>query len=125
MFQNGLDPGQFKWKMFNTFGYSIGPVSASLQWQHLPSIRSAESAATPNTPFTGAAAYDLINLSATYSIGKSVVIRGGIDNLFDKWPPITEVDTAPPPGVLAGGAYNEFLYDMNGRRFYLGATVNF
>jgi iron complex outermembrane recepter protein len=125
VFQNGLDPGQFKWKMFNTFGYSIGPVSASLQWQHLPSIRSAESAATPNTPFTGAAAYDLINLSATYSIGKSVVIRGGIDNLFDKWPPIAEVDNAPPPGVLSGGAYNEFLYDMNGRRFYLGATVNF
>jgi outer membrane receptor protein involved in Fe transport len=123
--QNGFDPGQFRWKMFNTFGYGIGPWAASLQWQHLSAMHSAEYPNTPTTPFTGAPAYDLINLSATFSIGKSVVIRGGVDNLFDKWPPITEVDTAPPPGVLPGGAYNDFLYDVNGRRFYLGATVNF
>jgi outer membrane receptor for ferrienterochelin and colicin len=123
--QNGLDPGEFKWKMFNTFGYSLGSWSASLQWEHLPSIQSNEYPTNHATTFTGAAAYDLINLNATYSIGKSVVIRAGIDNLFDKWPPITEVDTAPPPGILPGGAYNEILYDMNGRRFYLGATVSF
>jgi outer membrane receptor protein involved in Fe transport len=123
--ENGLDQGEFRWKMFNTFGYSLGPWSASLQWQHLPSIHAAEYPRTPTTPFTGAAAYDLLNLSASYTVGKSIVIRAGIDNLFDKWPPLTEVDTAPPPGLLAGGAYNEFLYDMNGRRFFLGATVNF
>jgi outer membrane receptor protein involved in Fe transport len=123
--QNGFDPGQFRWKMFNTFGYGIGPWSASLQWQHLSAMHAAEYPRTPTTPFTGAPAYDLINLSATFSIGKSLVIRGGIDNLFDKWPPVTEVDTAPPPGVLPGGAYNDFLYDVNGRRFYLGATVSF
>jgi outer membrane receptor protein involved in Fe transport len=122
---NGLDPGAFKWKMFNTFGYSVGPWNGSIQWQHLPSIHSNEYPTTPTSPFTGAKSYDLINLSASFSIGKSVTIRGGVDNLFDKWPPITEVDATPPAGLLAGGAYNEFLYDMNGRRFYLGATVNF
>ena len=123
--QNGLDPGAFKWKMFNTFGYAVGPWAGALQWQHLPSIHSNEYPTQPATPFSGAKAYDLVNLSASYSIGKSIVIRGGVDNLFDKWPPITEVDASPPPGLLAGGAYNEYLYDMNGRRFYLGATVNF
>ena len=40
--QNGLDPGEFRWKMFNTVGYTLGPVSAAVQWQHLPSIHSAE-----------------------------------------------------------------------------------
>jgi len=123
--ENGLDPGAFRWKMFNTFGYTIGPWSASIQWQHLPSIRAGEYPKTRDTPFTGAGSYELFNLSASYTVGKSVVVRAGIDNLFDRWPPITEVDKAAPPGLLSGGAYNEFLYDMNGRRFFIGATVNF
>jgi outer membrane receptor protein involved in Fe transport len=123
--QNGLDPGAFQWRMFNTFTYSLNRVSAWIQWQHLPSVKAVESGTIPNTPFTGAASYDLFNLGATYAIGKSVLIRAGIDNVLDKSPPLTEVDTAPPPGVLPGGAYNEFLYDMNGRRYYVGVTVNF
>jgi outer membrane receptor protein involved in Fe transport len=123
--QNGLDPGAFQWRMFNTFGYTVGPMYASIQWQHIPETKAVEAATVPNTPFTGAASYDLFNLALTYAIGKSVLVRGGIDNVLDKSPPLTEVDTAPPPGLLRGGAYNEFLYDMNGRRYYLGLTVNF
>ena len=123
--QNGLDPGEFKWKMFNTFGYSLGPVTAAIQWQHLPSIHSAEYPSQPKTPFTGASAYDLINFSAVYSLGKNLTLRAGIDNLFDKAPPITEVDNANPPGTLSGGAYNDVLYDVNGRRFFLGGTLKF
>jgi iron complex outermembrane recepter protein len=123
--QNGIDPGEFRWKMFNTFGYGIGPFSASLQWQHLPGVHSNEYPLTPDTPFSGAASYELFNLSATYTVGKMLTVRAGIDNLFDKAPPLTEVDSNPPPGTLRGGAFNEYLYDMNGRRFFIGATVNF
>jgi outer membrane receptor protein involved in Fe transport len=125
--QNGLNPGAFRWKMFNTFGYHIGKWNASLQWQHLP---SADSASKPGndavdrpTPTTGVGSYDVFALTGSFAVLKGTEIRFGVDNLFDKAPPMIEVNQAPPSGVLAGGRIDDINYDVNGRRFYLGATV--
>lgn len=121
--QNGLNPGTFEWEMLNTFGYSFGKWNASLQWQHLPSAKSATYPFNPATTVQGVASYDVFALNGTFAVTKDAMIRFGVDNLFDKAPPLTEVNSAPPPGILAGGAINDVLYDINGRRFYLGATV--
>ncbi|HWJ69730.1 MAG TPA: TonB-dependent receptor [Sphingobium sp.] len=125
--ENGLNPGSFRWKMLNTFGYSLGPVTVSLQWQHLPSAKSIAYPSTPTTPFIGAPAYDLFNLSGSFAITQDATIRWGVDNLFDKAPPITEYN--PTPGGLANGVganpFNAYFYDLNGRRFYMGATFKF
>ncbi|MET0290862.1 MAG: TonB-dependent receptor [Steroidobacteraceae bacterium] len=123
--QNGINPGNFRWKMFNTVGYSLGDWSASLQWQHTPSIKSAESVQFPTTTIQGAGSYDVFALNGTYSLPRDVQLRFGIDNLLDKSPPINGVNSAPAPGTLPGGTINDVLYDVNGRRFYLGATVKF
>jgi outer membrane receptor protein involved in Fe transport len=111
--QNELNPGSYDWKMFNTFSYNISQWTASLQWQHFPSIKSATAAYVPDT-FT-----------------KDAVIRFGIDNLFDKAPPLLNRNTDPnlPPYLLPGGnfggtdASNPALYDFIGRVFWLGATL--
>jgi outer membrane receptor protein involved in Fe transport len=127
--QNGLNPGAYRWKMFNTFGYGIDRWSASLQWQHLPSVKSATYPANHATRLVGASSYDLFNLSGSFAFTKDAVIRLGIENVLDKEPPLMERNSAPPPGVLAGGTFGganasaPALYDFNGRRFYLGATV--
>lgn len=121
--QNGLDPGMFKWKMFSTFGYGIGKWNAMLQWQHLPSLKSATYPLNHATTSRGAGSYDVFALSGSYAVLKGTEIRFGVDNLFDKEPPVTEVNSSPPPNVLAGGTINDILYDVNGRRYYLGATV--
>jgi iron complex outermembrane recepter protein len=121
--QNGLDPGAFRWRMFNTFGYQIGRWSASLQWQHLPSIKAAEAAGVASTSVVGADSYDVFALGATYSVGKAITIRAGIDNLFDKAPPLTE--TVPGAPYVTSAAFNDTLYDINGRRFYVGGQVKF
>lgn len=123
--QNGLNPGEFRWKMFNTIGYRFADWNVALQWQHLPSIKSAESVSDPTTTITGAGSYDAFALNGSYAVGKDISIRFGIENLLDKAPPVTGVNTKPPAGVLAGGAINDVLYDVNGRRFYVGATVKF
>jgi outer membrane receptor protein involved in Fe transport len=129
--QNELNAGSFKWKMLNTFGYSIDRWSASLQWQHLPAIDSITAATNPATTIMGAPSYDLIGLNGSFAFAKDAVVRFGVENLFDKAPPLLERNSAPPPFVLAGGTFgganssNPALYDFIGRRFYVGATVKF
>jgi outer membrane receptor protein involved in Fe transport len=123
--QNGLNPGNYRWKMLDTFGYEIGNWSASLQWQHLPSIKAAEAVQFPTTPIKGAASYDVFNLNGSWALPHDIQLRFGVDNVLDKAPPITERNSQPSPGTLPGGTYNDVLYDVNGRRYFLGATVRF
>jgi iron complex outermembrane receptor protein len=123
--QNGLNAGAFKWKMLNTFGYNWGPVNLALQWRHLPGVKTETSAGTPDTSIVGASAYDLFNLNANIAIRKDVSFRLGVDNLFNKAPPLFGIDTAPQNGALPGGSYNSAYYDVNGRSFYAGINVKF
>jgi iron complex outermembrane receptor protein len=131
--QNGLNAGSFEWKMFNTFGYTVGKWSASLQWLHMPSIKSASYALNPATTLTGAPSYDLFGLSGTFSVTDNAFVRFGIENLFDKAPPLLERNADPnlPPSLLPGGnfggtdANNPALYDFIGRRFFMYAQISF
>ena len=132
--QNGLNPGSYSWKMLNTFNYTWDIWNLSLQWKHLPSIESASKPAFPAATTKGTGSYDLFAINGTVSLGQSILggnldIRFGVDNLLDKNPPVLEVNSAPPPGTLAGGNFNSaantYFYDLMGRRFYLGANFSF
>ncbi len=46
-------------------------------------------------PIAGAPAYDLFNLSSSVAVRKDVSFRFGVDNLFNKAPPLFGVNTAP------------------------------
>jgi len=124
--ENGLNPGSFRWKMLNTFSYSAGPVSVALQWQHLPAAKSFTYTSNNDTTFAGSPAYDLFNLNGSFAITRDATLRWGVDNLFDKAPPLVEYNTE---AALANGVgaspFNAYFYDMNGRRFYMGATFKF
>ncbi|WP_235911497.1 TonB-dependent receptor plug domain-containing protein [Croceibacterium soli] len=125
--ENGLNPGAFRWKMLNTFGYSVGPAEVSLQWQHLPSAKSISYPLNPNTPFVGSPAYDLFNLNGSFAVAENFTVTAGVDNLFDKAPPLVEYN-ATATGLANGiGAnpFNAYFFDLNGRRFYIGAKVDF
>ncbi|MBB5987628.1 TonB-dependent receptor plug domain-containing protein [Sphingobium lignivorans] len=123
--QNGLNGGMFRWKLLTTLGYTYGPVYLGLQWRHLPSVKSATAAQVPNTSVAGAPAYDLFNLQGSFAITRDATLRFGVDNLFDKAPPMINVDTAAVPPTLANGAYDSNNYDVIGRRFYIGAKFRF
>jgi outer membrane receptor protein involved in Fe transport len=122
---NGLNGGMFRWKLLTTLGYTYGPVHLGVQWRHLPSVRSATAAVVPTTGVAGAPAYDLFNLQGSFAITENATIRFGVDNLFDKAPPLTNVDTAATGVNLTGGAYDSNNYDTIGRRYYLGAKFKF
>jgi len=125
--ENGLNPGAFRWKMFNTFSYAIGPATVSLQWQHLPAAKSIAYTSNPATPFLGSPAYDLFNLNGTVAVTKDATIRWGIDNLFDKAPPLVEYNgsTTGLANGIGASPFNAYFFDLMGRRFYVGANFKF
>ena len=99
-----------------------------MQWQHLPSIEDATEALFPTTT-KGAPSYDIFNLYGSYALTDDVNLRFGVDNLFNKAPPLTGYNPANTDplgtGNLIGGNLGTGFYDDNGRRFYVGANVRF
>ena len=112
--------GAYRWKTFTTVNYSIGAVSAGIQWQHLPKIRSG-------TTNTGYSAYDLFSLNASYRATDNLTFRFGVDNLFDKAPVFGNTNPVANPAFyqLTGGGLNTNNYDALGRRYYFGVSAKF
>ncbi|HEY6817018.1 MAG TPA: TonB-dependent receptor [Croceibacterium sp.] len=124
--QVGTNPGSYRFKSFTTFTYAVSGATFSLQWQHKSAVDSMQSVLDTTSNITGAPAYDLFNLNGTYAITPDIQFRWGIDNLFDKAPPLTGVNlNADGRATLYGGVYDAAHYDVLGRRFFIGATFDF
>tara|TARA_A100001391_G_scaffold53249_3_gene32489 strand:+ start:20419 stop:23526 length:3108 start_codon:yes stop_codon:yes gene_type:complete len=121
--ENGLTQGVYEYRTLTTLGYTWDGLYLGLQWQHLPSIEDVPG----DNSTTGYPAYDIVALNSSYALTDDINIRFGIENLFNKAPPVGQVNTAADPalGQLAGGSFNTLFYDTNGRRFYLGANIKF
>ncbi len=108
----------FRWKLYTTLSYAVGPVSVGMRWQHLPPLDPPPGASPGEL---GAGEYNLYSLFAHWNVNDTVALRAGIDNLFDAWP---RWIGAIPGYNNAVGTTNE-NYDTTGRRFYLGINVKF
>ncbi|WP_377923196.1 TonB-dependent receptor domain-containing protein [Alteraurantiacibacter lauratis] len=122
----GLNPGAYEYRILANLGYRFGAAGINLQWQHLPSVEDTAEATQP-TPTIGAPSYNLFNLSGTYALSDAVNLRFGVDNLFNKAPPYTGVNPTAnvAAGLQSGGSFNSLFYDTIGRRFFLGANIQF
>ncbi|MGZ5860278.1 MAG: hypothetical protein ACXWI5_05575, partial [Croceibacterium sp.] len=76
--------------------------------------------------------YDIFGLSGSFTVTDNFTIRGGVDNLFNRAPPLTGYNvkfdnTSADPTLPStqGGAYNSQFYDTLGRTFYIGANAKF
>ena len=121
-FSGGLLDPQFRWKTTTTVGYSVGPYSFSARWKHLPSIRSSTSPA--NFPTS---AYNQVDISGRWAVNKTYELRGGIDNLLDVSPPISGANAGSAFANASSGAGVTYtsVYDILGRRFYVGVKARF
>ncbi|WEK46541.1 MAG: TonB-dependent receptor [Candidatus Andeanibacterium colombiense] len=126
--ENGLNTGAYRFRLLTNLSYSIGKVMVGLQWQHLSAVEDSTEATT-HTTTVGAPAYDLFALNSTYAVTDNFTVRFGVNNLFNRAPPLTNYNpantSASTTGNLIGGSYNAGYYDTNGRSFYLGANVKF
>jgi len=117
--------GLFDYLTFTRFGYTWDNINVGLNWRHLASVGSAASATNPNTTIQGAGSYDMFNFSSSYSFEKYTV-RFGIDNLFDVDPELTQSNPGGPNGGdTDSDVTNAGIYDLLGRRWYVGVQASF
>ena len=96
--------------------YNSGPVTWRLQGRMIAGLKLHKDARSPVTKTADQWYFDT---SAAVDITKGLQLFGGIDNLFNNKPPI--MGTA-----LAGDANTDpSLYDVLGRRFFVGARARF
>ncbi len=103
-------------------------ANVSVSWRHIDQVQLSSLstntflAGTPSVINRKISAYNYIDLAGTVAVGEGLQLRAGVNNLFDKDPPVIAA------GILSSfGNGNTYpgVYDVLGRTLFVGATVNF
>jgi iron complex outermembrane receptor protein len=117
----------FPWQTFTSLGYSVGNFNTTLRWRHYPAMDNFAAQANPATLTQGVSSYNLYDLSASFALRQGLTLRAGVDNLLDKEPPINGFNpgTGGPgtTGYATGMLLTGSVYDVLGRRYYLGMKL--
>ena len=119
----GVNQFAYDYRLFTTVGYAAANWGTTLRWRHLPSI-SPEGTIRTQAQYTDTESYDIFDVSGRYTFSDRYNLRFGIDNLLDKEPPIVNLRTVAE-GYTQTGVTNGAFYDVLGRRYYVGMTVQF
>ena len=110
---SGSTPPQPLWRVLSSLHYRRDAFEVKLRWRYISGMSDPNAivgyspARTPN--------YSLFDLGAKLAIGKGLTLRWGINNLFDRKPPIITF-----PGMTMAS-----VYDVSGRYFHLSAQAQF
>jgi len=126
----GTPTPEWRWKTRFTLTTPDG-IGLSVQWRYFSSVlRDTLSEDTDLSPSTGPtarpaderiAAQNYIDLTLTARIGDHYAFRLGVNNIFDREPPIA---TQLPAGFGSGNTYPQ-VYDAMGRYIFAGVTLDF
>ncbi len=118
------DP-KFRWTQTTTWEFE--EFQLNLTWRYLDDLQQDEiklgGASKADYAEPDISSYSYFDLSASFTFNENWKVRMGIDNMFDKEPPIVGNDYG---GTLENSG-NTFpaTYDPLGRAFFLGLNVNF
>ncbi|MBI3714542.1 MAG: TonB-dependent receptor [Betaproteobacteria bacterium] len=104
-------------------------LDLSLTWRHIDSVKAESTSSsplltgTPNAIDNTLASRDYIDIAAIWSITKQLTLSAGINNLFDKDPPVASGGTLA--GAFGNGNTYPQVYDAMGRRVFINATYKF
>ena len=102
-------------------------VDVSLTWRHIDSVLLDRTSSNPlltgnvNPVDRELAAQNYIDLAASWAVTKNFTLRGGINNLTDRDPPLSAQVGA---GFGNGNTYPQ-VYDALGRRVFMSVTAKF
>ena len=105
-------------------------VDLTLTWRYIGKVALDQNTPDPTLQFASFGVYDAFNreipgysyldLAVAWNAWKGLQVRGGINNLLDKDPPVVTSE------ITAGGAANTYeTYDLLGRQVYLAVTAKF
>ena len=103
-------------------------VSLGLTWRFFGSVDVDTSSGNPllkgpvNSVEKTLGSRNYFDLNASWQITKQISVLGGINNLFDKDPPIT---TVSGPSIFGNGNTFPQVYDALGRRIFITMTAKF
>jgi iron complex outermembrane recepter protein len=131
-FGNTCGAANPKWRhVFNaTWSTPWDGLDLNLRWRYIGADKSEQTstntflAGTPYLPLSNIPAFSYIDLTGTFNLAKSVRLELGVNNLFDKAPPLVtggDCSTSSPSGANCNGNTFPGVYDPMGR--YLFATV--
>jgi len=102
-------------------------LALSLDWRHMASVKlDTEFSGVTDPIDSHIASYDYFDLSANYTLHTGIELRAGVDNIFDKSPPVLDSNTYPVSGPPFGNG-NTFpgVYDSLGRTIFIGVTAKY
>jgi outer membrane receptor protein involved in Fe transport len=105
-------------------------LMAGLTWRYISSVNVDSSSSNPlltgafNPPDLEIGSQSYFDLALQWAINKNFSVRGGINNLFDKDPPVV-TQTIAGPSVNGNGNTFPGVYDYLGRNIFLGITAKF
>ena len=110
-----------RWKHYLAIDWTLGPWGATLAQNFQKGYHDLPPASATGEPLRRVGAYETYDLQVRYTGIKSMTLRGGIRNLFDR----------PPPYSNAGGqtgfqgGYDNVYGDPRGRFVYAGVSYEF
>jgi iron complex outermembrane receptor protein len=106
-------------------------VDAGITWRYFDGVSIDQTSSNPSlagtsyTPIESKlGSRNYIDLVATWQINKNFLVRGGVNNVFDKDPPITSTTFSDPSFFGNGNTFPQ-IYDALGRLFFLNVTAKF
>lgn len=120
------DPGS-EWRWIQTTNWRMGDLAVQLRWQYIDGVTQdaivLDGADPSQFAVTKIPSYNYFDLFASYGLNDVWTVRAGVENLFDKSPPITGNDWG---GTLQNSG-NTFpaTYDPIGRYFFAGVNARF
>ena len=96
-------------------------MNIGLNWNHMSEQYALALATNPEATTLPTETYDMFNLNGSWQFTERFRLRGGIDNIFDSDPPLTNRDPYNPGNPSNGtGITSTGNYDGLGRRYYVG-----
>ena len=103
----------------------------SVQWRYYGDVRTDAASANPLLSVPGSVypvdeklgAQNYIDLTMTFKIKDNYQFRVGVDNVFDKEPPL--VGSANCPGTVCNANTFPQVYDAEGRYIFMGITATY
>ena len=118
--------GGYDYQLFTTFYWQRDSMNIGLNWNHMSEQYALALATNPEATTLPTETYDMFNLNGSWQFTDRFRLRGGIDNLFDSDPPLTNRDPYNPGNPSNGtGITSTGNYDGLGRRYYVGVAMDF
>ena len=119
----GVNQFAYDYRLFTTVGYRGSRWGSSLRWRYLPSILP-EGTIRTQAQYHETPSYNVFDVAGRYTFADRWELRFGVDNLLDEEAPIVNLRTVAE-GYTQTGVTNASFYDVLGRRYYVGMTVEF